>query len=527
MSGNIARRRFLGYSAAGAAAVMLGTGAWSTNAARAAVFASTPFTLGVASGDPSPDGAVLWTRLAPDPLAADGLGGVSGTAPIAVEYEVAEDSAFTAVVQRGTVHATRELGWSVHPEVAGLRPWRLYWYRFRSGGHISQAGKFRTAPAPGTMPSQLRFAFASCASYEGGRYTAYYYLAREDIDLVVFLGDYIYEYGVTSTAHHYDIPLPSYMAAKCTDLTRFRLQYALHKLDPNLRNAHANAAWIMTYDDHEVEDGFAADLSRYGTDPAVFRRMRADAYQAMYENLPLRQTQVPSGPSIGIHRRLQYGLLADFTMLDTRQYRTDQPVCSTGCPERFDPNATMLGAAQRQWLMDGLTTSQARWKIVGNQLPMAETDRDDSAAKVVWTDPWDGYVAERNAILGQARTAGVKNLVVVTGDRHTNYVMDLETTYENTSGVKVGTEFVGTAISTMGDRDPAEMAAIAAKYMRANPHMKWCDMLHGYSRVTVTAAQLVNEFRTVPYIEVTGGGISTKATFVVQHGVPGAQVASV
>nr|WP_216094462.1 alkaline phosphatase D family protein [Jiangella alba] len=274
----LSRRRFLGYCGAGTAAVLLGTGWWDTIAYAAPRLYANPFTLGVASGDPAPDGVVLWTRLAVEPFAPDGLGGMP-PATYPVQYQVAADERFADVVKAGTVFASPELGYSVHPEVHGLQPGREYWYRFRVRDQLSPTGRTRTAPAPGTMPDSLSFGVASCQSYHAGHYTAYQHLATEDLDLVVHLGDYIYEESYGFTTDHDGNPLPDYMLDECADLTAYRLQYALYKSDPQLQAAHALCPWIHTFDDHEVEDGWQAGASKPDTepdqDPAVFRQRKA------------------------------------------------------------------------------------------------------------------------------------------------------------------------------------------------------------------------------------------------------------
>ncbi|NEE04719.1 alkaline phosphatase D family protein [Phytoactinopolyspora halotolerans] len=526
-SRSLSRRRFLGYSGAGAAAVMLGTGWWNTAPAAARV-SGFPFTLGVASGDPASDSVVLWTRLAVEPFAPDGRGGMPDEV-IPVHYQVAADERFSSVVRGGVAFATPELGHSVHPEVHGLEPGREYFYRFRVGRELSPVGRTVTAPEPGATPASLTFAVASCQSYHGGYYTAYQRMAEEDVDLVVHLGDYIYERSYGFTEDHYGNPLPEYMRGECFDLTAYRLQYALYKSDEHLQAAHARCPWLTTFDDHEVEDNFAGDVSRPDNepdqDPAVFRRRRADAFQAMYENLPLRHNQMPSGPDVRMHRRIQYGQLAEFTMLDGRQYRSDQPCegSTSTCDGRFDPDATMLGGKQRDWLIDGLSSSSARWKIVGNQTVMAQTDRDpDEDVTEVWVDAWDGYVVERGAVLTEAHDRGVDNLVVVTGDRHSNYLMDLKADYEDPDSPVVGTEFVGTSISS--GRDGADvLPGVNDNYLAANPHMKFCNFQRGYLRVTATPDDVVTDYRVLPYISEPDAPVSTRASFVVENGRPGAQ----
>lgn len=517
MSSRLSRRRFLGYTGAGATAVLLGTGQWDVASASANSTKGYPFTLGVASGDPAPDGVVLWTRLAIDPLAPDGKGGMPDQR-IPVQYQVASDESFRNVVRAGVAFASPELGHSVHPEVHGLLPGRTYWYRFRVGNEISPIGRTRTAPAPGSVPEQMRFAFASCQSYEAGHYTSYQHMADEDLDLVLHLGDYIYETTyVENPTLHDGTPLPDHLRTECFDLPRYRLQYAQYKSDAHLQAAHAIAPWICTFDDHEVENDYRGDTSERDNepdqDPAVFRLRKAAAFQAMYENLPLRHTQMPSGPDIRIHRRIAYGALADFTMVDTRTYRSTRV-------GRFDPNATMFGGAQRDWLLDGFSSSRARWQVIGNQMPIAQVDRNADPNVLTFFDGWDGYVVERELVFTEARERGVENLVVVTGDRHSNYVMDLKANYDDPESPVVGTEFVGTSISS--NRDGSDMLPVGEDYLRANPHMKFCNFQRGYSRVTVTPQELRNDFRVVPYISLPDAPISTRATYVVENGRPGA-----
>ncbi|WP_084774437.1 alkaline phosphatase D family protein [Nonomuraea candida] len=496
---------------------MLGTGWWNTGAHAAVRLSESPFTLGVASGDPGPDSVVLWTRLAVDPLAPDGFGGLPpNVAAAGVIYEVARDDQFRDVVRKGVVVASRSLGYSVHPEVYGLEPGRHYWYRFRSGDHISPVGRTRTAPAPGTMPASLSLGVASCQSYHGGHYTAHQHLAEENFDVVLFLGDYIYEENYGFTTDHSGAPLPDHMLHERMSLTDYRLQYALYKLDPHLQAAHASAPWITIFDDHEVDDNWHKDTSPGTPDPVRFGRRKAAAFQAMYENLPLRHTQIPAGPSIRMHRRIGYGDLAEFTMLDSRQYMSDRA-------SRLDPNATMLGGEQANWLIDGFSTSRARWKIIGNQLPMAEVDRDPDPAVKSFFGAWDAYVVERERILTEAYNRDVDNLIVVTGDRHSNYLMDLKTDYDDPGSPVVGTEIVGTSISS--GRDGADMLPAGQDYLRANPHMKFCNFQRGYCRLTLTPDTLTNDFRVVPYISRPGAPISTRASFVVENGVPGSSPA--
>ncbi len=281
---SVSRRRFIGYGGAGAAAVLLGTGSWDASTTYAAPSGSgNPFTLGVASGDPEYNSVVLWTRLATDPYAIDGRGGMPNK-PVRVEYEVATDERFRHVVRRSSVVATPELGHSVHPEVGGLLPDHEYYYRFRTGGEVSRTGRTRTTPHPLASPRELRFAFASCNAWQDGYFTAYEHMAAEDLDLVVHLGDYLYESGVKTNKR--GVETDPRFHTETFDLARYRLQYSLYKSEAPLQDAHAKHPWIHTFDDHEVENNWAGDLSQADTepdqDPAVFRARRAQAFQAMY-----------------------------------------------------------------------------------------------------------------------------------------------------------------------------------------------------------------------------------------------------
>ncbi|MFF0542389.1 alkaline phosphatase D family protein [Nocardia thailandica] len=511
---------------AGGLALLAGAAAVSSARYPAPRRLGEPFSLGVASGEPTADGVVLWTRLAPDPLAPDGYGGMT-MAPVTVDYEVAEDERFARVVARGSALATREYGHSVHPEVAGLAPDRWYFYRFRAGSAVSPTGRTRTAPAPGAATPRMRFAFASCQSWSSGYFTAYTHMAAEDLDLVVHLGDYIYESSwVLGRVGAEDVP--PQLVDEAVDLAGYRLRYALAKGEAPLRAAHAAFPWLVTFDDHEVDNNWAGTYPGLGTDiyrlRPFFRRRRAAAMRAMYEHQPLRLAQLPSGASLRMHRRYRFGDLAEFTMLDTRQHR-DRQACGdgsavVGCAERGSPDRTILGAPQREWLIDGLARSTARWQILGNQVAMARSDYDPGPDLLLGTDAWDGYLADRDAVLGAAAARGGTDLVVITGDRHENYVAALRPDYDRPDSPVVGTEFTGTSISTGGDG--ADMTPTGRTLLAANPDMSFYNKQRGYARVELDHARWRNDFRVVPYVSCPDAPISTRATFVVEAGVPGA-----
>ncbi|QLY29010.1 alkaline phosphatase D family protein [Nocardia huaxiensis] len=526
----MSRRQLLRFGAAGSAAVLVGTSAASSSRLRTARLAGgDPFALGVASGDPTPDGVVLWTRLAPDPLAPDGHGGMTN-APVTVEYEVAHDEGFRQVAARGSAVATRELAHSVHPEVNGLEPDRWYFYRFRAGSAISPVGRTRTAPAAGQAMRRLRFAFASCQSWSSGYFTAYEHMSREDLDLVVHLGDYIYEqswiHARVGTAPDPDV------AGEAMDLRGYRLRYAQAKAEAPLQAAHAAFPWLTTMDDHEVDNNWAGDTPGLGFDiyaiPALFRRRRAAAFQAMYEHQPLRVAQMPSGPNILLHRRFRFGDLAEITMIDTRSYRSPL-ACNDGkavadCEARYATGRTILGSRQRDWLVDGFRSSPARWQVIGNQVPMARSDYDPGAAVELGTDSWDGYVADRNTVLGAAADHGVRNLVVITGDRHENVVADLRRDHSDLESAIVASEFIGTSITSRGDG--VDLTPAARQVLATNPDLKFSNSQRGYVRVELDHGLWRSDFRVVPYVRRPGAPIHTRASFVVRDGVRGVVAAS-
>ncbi|MUN35981.1 alkaline phosphatase D family protein [Actinomadura litoris] len=525
--GAVSRRGFLGFGGAAAAALVVGTGVWGAAGSRAFAEGRSLFTLGIASGDPAPDGFVLWTRLAPDPFAPDGRAGMPDR-PVKVEYEVALDEGFRQVVRRGAAVATPEFNHSVHPEIWGLPPGREYFYRFRACGQISPVGRTRTMPPVTADPASLSFAFASCQAWGDGYYTAYDHIADEDIELVVHLGDYIYETEITDSNLR-GVTVPAQFGTEAKDLARYRIQYSLYKAEAPLQKAHARFPWIVTLDDHEVVNDWAGDTVILGRDPnpppEVFAARKAAAFQAFYENLPLRRAQMPDGPRMRLHRRLPYGRLAAFTMIDTRSYRDTQACGVAGpiadCDERLDPARTLLGAPQREWLLEGFRSSGARWHVLGNQAPMTETDWDPGPAKKLAMDPWDGYAADRAAVLGAAHDRGVRNLVAITGDRHQNYACDLKRDFNADDSPTVAGEFVGTSLTRGGNG--ADMTEEGRRFLAGNPHMSFFNGQRGYVRVDVDRERWRSDFRVLPFVQQPGAPVSTRASFVVEDGKPGVQ----
>jgi len=481
-------------------------------------FDKDPFTLGVASGDPLPDGVVLWTRLAPDPLAGGGM----GSAAVEVEWTVSRDEAMKDVVRSGTSSALRDLAHSVHVEVGGLDPDRVYWYRFRAGGAESPVGRTRTAPAAGASPQALRFAFASCQNYVQGYYTAHANLAREDLDAVLFLGDYIYE----GTARG-DIVREYSKRGWSYSLGDYRDRYAQHKTDTDLQAAHAAFPWIVTWDDHEVENNYAGGIDKEDPRNKAAIAERAAGYQAFYEHMPVRAPR-PQGPDLKLYRSVSYGGLATFFVLDTRQYRspeialcrdTDQTP-SGYCPASVDPSRTMLGADQRSWLLRGLSDSASAWNFVAQSVRFAQQDSNLDLGKHTFdgVDNWMGYVVDRQTILDRFVTT--KNPVVLSGDSHVNFVYDLKRDFGDPTSPTVGTELLGTSISSEGDPFVEQTQFTPPS---KNPQLRFFDNHRGYVRCTLYRGRLTADFRAVSTVRKPTATVSTTATFVVDDGKPGAR----
>ncbi|MEP7363630.1 MAG: alkaline phosphatase D family protein, partial [Acidobacteriota bacterium] len=327
-----------------------------------------PFTLGIASGEPTHDGIVLWTRLAPKPNDPAAMPQEN----VDVRWEIAEDESFSKIVRKGNAAATPMLAHSVHVEAAGLKAARWYHYRFTSAGYRSPAGRFKTAPAPGDEKTPLKFAFASCQQWTQGLWTAYQHMSEEEIDLVIHLGDYIYEQG-------YRGEVRTTGREEIFTLTDYRNRHALYKTDPLLQKAHANFPWVTTWDDHEVSNNYAGDVQEKGQPRTEFLERRASAYQAYFEHMPLRREQVNRGSNMTLHRRLDFGQMVRLHMLDTRQYRTDQ-VCGDGskpaCAELKNPSQTLMGPEQEQWLEGNLQSSKAKWDVLGQQILVTLQDFD-------------------------------------------------------------------------------------------------------------------------------------------------------
>jgi alkaline phosphatase D len=507
----ITRRSMLAATLVGAAA---GTRLGGSGAQAAAPPRGPVFTLGVASGDPAHDSVVLWTRLAREPLARDGYGGMPNLA-VPVDWEIAHDPAFRSVARRGRTHALPEEGHSVHVEVDGLRPGAEYHYRFRVGREISPPGRTRTAPAPGTWGRPLRMSVTSCSDFQTGYFTAFRRMVEDSPDLVVFLGDYIYEYGDYSKNRVRD-----QVGKECHTLGDYRLRYAQHHTDPDLQAAHAAAPWAVVFDDHEIENGWVGN-HRPGKDPAFLAR-RAAALQALWENLPMRRSARPTGPAMRLYRRLHWGALANVHLLDTRQYR-DLYACGgvvtslpRDCPERFTVTRTIMGAAQEAWLARGLAGSSARWDVLAQQAFFMQMDW--TADEVGYSnESWDGYVASRDRVVG-ALDRYTRNAVVLTGDVHAHWAGEIRRDFDRPGSGSAAVELVTSSVSSGGDG--ADRSPHSDAHVARNPHLKFYNGRRGWVNAVLTPGEMRVDFRSLPAVTWPGARPYTSGSFVVADESP-------
>lgn len=497
---------------AGAAAV---SGPLTARAQQApVVLPAYPFTLGVASGDPVPDGVVLWTRLAPRPLEGGGM----PMANIEVSWDVASDVAFRSIVRTGTEIARPELGHSLHADVRGLLPGREYFYRFHAGGDVSPVGRTKTAPPAGEVTAQLRFGVCGCSHFESGYFTAYRHIADEQFDFVFHTGDYIYE--GRGDAWRDGGRVRHHLGEEIYTLVDYRNRYAQYKADPHLLAAHASAPFVVSWDDHEVDNDYAGATDERDTPAELFLLRRAAAYQAYYEHMPLRASTLPSGPHMRIFRRLQFGRLVDLSVLDTRQFRSNQ-ACGGGsrthCAEALDAARTMLGAEQEAWLFSNLAETRATWTVLGQQVPTFARDSVGINADARFSmDKWDGYVAGRQRLYQRLLDTRAPNPVILSGDVHQHYGADLKMDYADPRSATVGVELTNTSITSNGDG--SDVAPTWDRFRLDNPHIKYHSARRGYIACTATPAFLRSDFRVIDRVTVPNEPVRTGGSFVVEAG---------
>ena len=483
-------------------------------ATRLARVTANPFYLGVASGDPRPDSVVIWTRLARETLG----NARSRNEPVAVDYEIAETANFSTIYRKGSAAALPELGYSVHLDLQGLNPGKEYYYRWMLGGEVSNVGRTKTAPALDATTESFRFGFASCQQYEHGYFTALDHMAKERFDLIVHLGDYIYEetWGANNVRHH--------NAPEIYTLDDYRARYELYKQDPDLQAAHASAPWAVTWDDHEVDDNYANAIAVDEQTPKQLLIRRAAAYQAFYEFMPIRLPSGRQGASMQIYRPLQFGTLMDMIILDTRQYRNDQ-ACGDGmkpsCDQHREPNRTLLGEAQKDWLFKRLRTSGSTWNVMAQQVMMGRLlRRNEQEEEMFLMDIWDGYPDERDELLARLKSAQTPNPIVLTGDIHSNWVNNILSDFSNESSEVIATEFVGTSITSGGDG--SDISNTTAQTLSDNAHVKFYNRQRGYVSCHLSKDLWQSDYKILDKVTEPGHPIRTRASFVVEAGNPGA-----
>ena len=507
------------------AAAMLGIGSlaaplFSRTLLAKPIFRAYPFQLGVASGDPVPDGMVLWTRLAPDPLNGGGMPGQ----PVEVNWEVSASTNFSAPVQKGTYLARPELNHSVHVEVSGLQPGRDYFYRFIAGDEVSQVGRTKTAPALGAAVDSIRYGVVGCNHYESGYFTAYRRAAEQNYDFIIHTGDYIYE-GRDNGNRTPDTVVRRHQGDEIFTVVDYRNRYAQYKMDADLMAAHASAPWLVTRDDHEVENNYTV-IDENEIPPEIFALRRAGAYQAYYENMPLRASAMPEGSHQIVYRRLRFGNLLDINLLDTRQWRSDQPCgdgSRTGCAGIDDPKATMMGDVQEAWLLANLKDAKSRWTVLSQQVPMYMRDNIKAAPQGQFSmDKWDAYTVPRQRLFNQLRDTKAPNPVMLSGDLHIGFASDLKMDFRDQKSETVGVEFTGTSITSAGDG--SELSPNWETLKADNPHIKFNTNRRGWLSVTATQSEMRGDFMAIEKVTEKNLPAKRAGSIVVAAGKTGLQV---
>ncbi|MGW0700534.1 alkaline phosphatase D family protein [Streptomyces sp. NPDC002867] len=497
------------------AATAVAAPALAVAAAPATAADQTPsFLHGVASGDPLPDGVLLWTRVTPS---ADAVPGSGRGADTRVDWEVAEDRGFGRVVARGSDTSRAASDHTVKADVRGLRPASTYWFRFRAGSAVSPVGRTRTAPAAGAAAAGVRFGVVSCANWEAGWFSAYRHLAaRPDLDAVLHLGDYIYEYATGGYPAEEYVVRRHEPGHEITGLADYRLRHATYKTDADLQALHAAHPVIAIWDDHEfANDTWSGGAENHtpGAEGAWAERVAA-AKQAYFEWMPVRASTEGT-----VYRRLRFGKLADLHLLDLRSFRSQQSGIGDGDVD--DPDRTITGRAQLDWLKAGLASSDASWKLVGTSVmispvafgslpahllgPLAELLGLPQEGLAVNVDQWDGYTDDRKELLAHLTQRSIRNTVFLTGDIHMAWANDVPVraaTYPLSASA--ATEFVVTSVTSDNLDDilhvaPGTVSLVAQAAIRAaNRHVKWVDMdAHGYGVLDVTAERTQMDYYTI------------------------------
>lgn len=513
----ITRRTLLQSSLASIALIGFSKNGWGNQA-----WHSDPFTMGVASGSPTDSSIVLWTRLDSKALDSTGISQQN----VDVTWQIARDERFIDIAAKGVAQAMPALGHSIHAEVNGLEPARQYFYRFMVGDAVSATGRTKTFPAMNASVDRLKLAYASCQQWGNGYYSAYRHMAKEDIDFVLFLGDYIYEYPAS-------IPPVRYTPGGwITTLEDYRARYALHKSDPDLQAVHQAFPWVMTWDDHEVQNDYAGDFEgRSGVPVADFMARRRAAYQAYYENMPIRRATfakllASESMNAKLFDRVQFGQLANIFMLDDRQYR-DRQVCNPDnrpgssmvepdkCAVWNDPNRTLLGSEQEQWLRQSFSTTQTQWNIIGQQSVFGQRFNESNGIEKLWNDGWDGYDASRRRMIDTMIATKLANPIMFGGDVHENWVGHIKADYNKPDSATLGVEFCGTSITSLSGMKQDQ----ANKVLARNPHFVFADTTHrGYGVAHFSKKELRTTLKGVKDATDPASDIFKLAEFVVPTG---------
>jgi alkaline phosphatase D len=494
------RRGLLSGALALAAARFLEAGAHAQVRAARPRLTTDPFALGVASGDPTQHGFVLWTRVT-------GVG-----EDVACGYEIAEDEGFRRIVRRGRVPAPAGRAGAVHLLIEGLRPGRPYFYRFHLAGAESRTGRTATIAR---APEQLRLALASCQHWEQGWFSAYRDMIAQAPDAVLHVGDYIYEksFGTGPDVRSFGTPEPQTLAD-------YRARHALYRTDPDLADAHASLPFIVSWDDHEVENDYAGIEGVATSDPVAFARRRAAAYQAYFEHMPIAPARLRPTGEVRLFRRLQWGDLATVHILDTRQYRTPHPCPAPGerggrvvehCAETAALGATMLGRDQEQWLAAGLAGERARWSLIVQQTLFSRLHLPQGG-DASYSDIWDGYAATRARMMTAMAVPAIRNALVLGGDVHSFWANDVKQDFERPESATVATEIVTSCLASRNGP-----AALFDPAPRLNPHVRFLDNARaGYTLLDVTRPGVTIDFRTVDDLTRRASGCRSLARYRVE-----------
>ncbi len=500
------------------------------------------FSLGVASGDPDAHSVVLWTRLAPDPLNGGGM----GNRAVLVRWEIAADPGLAHILRSGSALARPEEGHVVRVVAAGLPPNQWLYYRFQAMGEASRVGRTHTFPPRGAPVDRMRCGLVSCQDFTDGFFPAYGDLAKQELDFVLHVGDFIYEGGAVATPL---APDRNHIGAEIFSVADYRNRYALYRLDANLQEAQARFPFLVTWDDHEVDNNYAGTIAEEDAPfvGADFLARRRNAYQVYSESMPLRPENRLNGKTMRLYRKLAFGQLADLFMLDTRQFRTDQPAqdgFGSTDPDSanplleaafgevlFDaqgienPAATMMGDQQERWLWNGLKQSRAAWTVIAQQIMLTEWNLITTAKlniqfnpaipanqkaailqalgvvdNIFNVDAWDGYQAARRRLFHIIQTAGPRNPVVLSGDIHAAFGSNLLADFVNPDSDMVAAEFTCTSISsTFVGQDPRPADAIVRPGVAAdNPHIEFFNgLFRGYCICDVDAQRWQTTYRAV------------------------------